>query len=175
MVRDLYGCLCSPLSNIFLSETSPPWTNGIIKSPSPKCRLFFKIDLLTDPLWHVFNRFFLDWRYIHSCWLVFLSQLFTCCPHARRNYKDTKPLNVVFTGVFNRVYRLEIQSVMLWFSTPLVNCCPCTFSLTSPAPPTLPKVNVQYVQTVWRGGGCGDDIELCCRPYSAGVLHSVSD
>ncbi len=29
-----------------------------------------------------------------------------------------------------RVYRLEIQSAMLVFSTPLVNCCPSTFSLT---------------------------------------------
>jgi hypothetical protein len=43
--------------------------------------------------------------------------------------------------VFNRVYRLEIQSVMLLFSTPLVYCCPSTFSLTFP----LPKVNVQYI------------------------------
>jgi hypothetical protein len=40
--------------------------------------------------------------------------------------------------VFNRVYRLEIQSVMLVFSTPLLYCCPSTFSLTSPPSP-LPK------------------------------------
>ncbi len=63
----------------------------------------------------------------------------------------TQNLNVVFTGV-NRVYRLEIQSVMLVFSTPLMNCCPSTFSLTSPTPNPLPKVNVQ-----------------CCKPYSPGV------
>jgi hypothetical protein len=31
--------------------------------------------------------------------------------------------------VFNRVFRLEIQSVMLVFSTPLVKKRPCTFSL----------------------------------------------
>ncbi len=31
--------------------------------------------------------------------------------------------------LFNKVYRLEIQSVMLVFSTPLVNCCLSTFSL----------------------------------------------
>jgi hypothetical protein len=42
--------------------------------------------------------------------------------------------------------------------------CPSTFSLTSPP---LPKLNVQYIQTVC---GCGG-VELCCRPYSAGVLH----
>ncbi len=53
--------------------------------------------------------------------------------------------------VFNRVYRLEMQSVMLVFSTPLVNCCLSTFSLSSLTPPPLPKVNEQYIQAV--GGG----------------------
>jgi hypothetical protein len=43
--------------------------------------------------------------------------------------------------VFNRVYRMEIHSVMLVLSTPLVNCCPSIFSLTSPTPPPLPKVD----------------------------------
>ncbi len=43
--------------------------------------------------------------------------------------------------VLNRVYSLEIQSVMLIFSTPLVNCCPSTFSLTSP--PSLSKHTVR--------------------------------
>jgi hypothetical protein len=57
--------------------------------------------------------------------------------------------------VFNRVYRLEIQSVMLVFSIPLVNCCPSTFSLTSPTPSPLPKVDVQYIQTVCGWGGVG--------------------
>jgi hypothetical protein len=57
--------------------------------------------------------------------------------------------------VFNRVYRLEIQSVLLVFSIPPVNCCPSTFYLTSPTPPLLPKVNVQYIQTVCGCGGVG--------------------
>ncbi len=48
--------------------------------------------------------------------------------------------------------RLDIQSVMRVFSTPLVNCCPSIFSLTSPTPPPLPKLNVQYVVLGW--GGC---------------------
>jgi hypothetical protein len=43
--------------------------------------------------------------------------------------------------VFIRVYRLEIQSVMLVFSTPLLNYCPSlTFSLVD-IPPPLPYVN----------------------------------
>ena len=55
--------------------------------------------------------------------------------------------------------------------------CPSNFSLTPP----LPKLNVQlHTDNVWLGvGGWGaggvDSVELCCRPYSAGVLHSVSD
>jgi hypothetical protein len=71
---------------------------------------------------------------------------------------------------FDSVYRLEIQSVMLVFSTPLVNYCPFTFSLTSPTPPLLYKINVQYMPTVcgWGGGG---GVELCCKPYSAGVTN----
>jgi hypothetical protein len=40
--------------------------------------------------------------------------------HGPNNYKDTKNLMSSFL-VFNRVYRLEIQSVMLVFSTPLVD------------------------------------------------------
>jgi hypothetical protein len=57
--------------------------------------------------------------------------------------------------VLKRVNRLEIQSVMLVFKTPLVCCCPSTFSLTSPPSP-LPKVNIHCIQTVcgW-GGGMG--------------------
>jgi hypothetical protein len=57
--------------------------------------------------------------------------------------------------------------------TILVNCYPSSFSLTSPPSP-LPKLkNLLYSiyrQCVWLGG----DVELCCRPYAAVVLHSVS-
>jgi hypothetical protein len=51
-------------------------------------------------------------------------------------------------------------------------CCPSNFSLTYPSPLPLPKLNVQYIQTVCGGVG---GVELCFRPYSAGVLHSVFD
>jgi hypothetical protein len=77
--------------------------------------------------------------------------------------------------MFNRVYRLEIQSVMLVFSTPPVNCCSSTFSMTSPTPPPLPKVNVHVQYSVWLWGGGGRDVELYCRPYSAGVQLPFSD
>jgi hypothetical protein len=72
--------------------------------------------------------------------------------------------------VFNRVYELEIQSVMLdcWYFRPsFVSYFPSNlfFWFTPP----LPKVKVQYVYTdsVWLGGGGG--VEFCWRPYSAGV------
>ncbi len=58
--------------------------------------------------------------------------------------------------------------------TILVYCCPLP-SLWPPPP--LPKLNVQYIQTVC-GCGMGEGwvgVELWCRPYSAGVLHSLSD
>ncbi len=63
--------------------------------------------------------------------------------------------------VFNKVYRL---SVML-FSTPLVKCCPSTFSLTSPSP--LPKVKVQNIQRIT------DSVWL--RGWGGGVLRCVVD
>jgi hypothetical protein len=48
--------------------------------------------------------------------------------------------------VFNRVYGLEIQSVMLVFSTQLCDLLPLDPCLwfTQPLPP-LPKVKVQYI------------------------------
>jgi hypothetical protein len=69
--------------------------------------------------------------------------------HGRMNYKDTKP-NVGFS-----------------FSWPLY----CTFSLTSSPLPPFPMYSTVYRQCVTGGGG----VEMYCGPYSAGVLHSVSD
>jgi hypothetical protein len=43
------------------------WT---IKTPNPKCRLFFKIDLLTD-IAALCLTDFIDWRYIHSVVCIF--------------------------------------------------------------------------------------------------------
>ncbi len=113
--------------------------------------------------------------------------------HGRMNYKDTEPYMSAFLQnwpvnglcgiVFNRFYRLEIlftHGCYFWPSlgtvapmdegTILVYCCPSTFFLTSSP---LPKLYVQYIQIVCGCGGGG--VELCCRPYSAGVSHSVSD
>jgi len=58
--------------------------------------------------------------------------------------------------VFSKVYRLEVQSVILVFSTQLCELLPIYPSFLFPSPP-LPKVKVQYVQTMsdWeRVGGC---------------------
>jgi hypothetical protein len=57
--------------------------------------------------------------------------------------------------MFNRVNRLEIQSVMLVFSTPLVNYnAPLIFSVTSSTPPLPPSQSKRTVHTesVWLWG-----------------------
>jgi hypothetical protein len=65
------------LSGVSMDE----WTT---KTPNPICRLFFKIDLVTDFAALCLTDF-IGWRYIHS-WLVFSTQIVNCCPHGRRNY-----------------------------------------------------------------------------------------
>jgi hypothetical protein len=50
--------------------------------------------------------------------------------------------------------RLEIQSVMLVFSTSFVNCCPSLLLSGLPTPPCVNKYIV-YTYTVCRGGGGG--------------------
>ncbi len=66
--------------------------------------------------------------------------------------------------VFNRVYRLEIQSGML-FSTSLVNYSPLlTFSPLHPPPfpPPLPSVGYVFIQYVTGGrGNCLRQINTC--------------
>ncbi len=62
------------------------------------------------------------------------------------------------------------QSVGI-FDPALVTNPPLTFShVHSPPLLPLPKVKVHYIQTAcgWGGGG-GGVVELCWRPYSAGV------
>jgi hypothetical protein len=73
--------------------------------------------------------------------------------------------------VFIRVYRLEIQSVMLVFWTHLCELLPfyCTVpSLWFNSSPSPHCVKVQYIQTLCGLGG-GEGVESCWRPYSAGV------
>ncbi len=55
--------------------------------------------------------------------------------------------------VFIRVYRLEIQSVMLVFLTGIVNNCPLTFSLVSSPPPLLLPCVEKYIVYTCEGGG----------------------
>ncbi len=85
-------------------------------------------------------------------------------------------LQNVISGIFsistNIFYRMEIANFLRTFSH---------VGIFDPAlwpvlPPPFPCVKVQYKQTVcgWEGMG-GWGVELCWRPYSAGVLHSVSD
>ncbi len=116
--------------------------------------------------------------------------------YGRMNYKDTEPymsaflynwpVNWICGIVFNRFYRLEIHSLMVGIFDPacellppwtmeLVNCCPSTFSLTSP--PLLPSQTKYTVYTIHTVCGCGGGggCWIVLLQYSAGVLHYVSD
>ncbi len=88
---------------------------------------------------------FIDWRCIHP-WFVFSTQLVNCCPQGRGNY------------------------------TCVQYCCPSTVPSLWPPPPFPPFPNKMYsiyrqcVGVVGVGG-----VEMYCGPYSADLLHSVSD
>jgi hypothetical protein len=71
---------------------------------------------------------------------------------------------VTLRKVCIRVYILEIQSVMLVFSTQLT-----TLISRSPILPPPPCVKVQYIQYIQAVYGWVEGVELCWRPYSAGV------
>ncbi len=91
------------------------------KDTKPYMSAFLSVDLLTD-----FAAFgltdFIDWRYTHSWWFVFSTQLVNCCPPwMGRNY-----------------------TVNCWV-LPLY----CTFSLTSSSPPP-PSQCTEYTNNVWQ-------------------------
>ncbi len=83
---------------------------------------------------------------------------------------------------------IDWRYIQSWFvfSNKLVNCCTmdegtiwylCTVApllyLLSDLPPLPPSQCTVYTDSVWWWGGGG--VEMYCGPYSAGVLHSVSD
>ncbi len=104
--------------------------------------------------------------------------------HGRMNYKDTEPYMSAFLENWpvNRLCGIvRYNHLWLVFSNELLNCCPHgrrNYTVLLPLylfydlPPPLPKLNVQHIQTVCVCGGAGG-VELCCGPFSAGVLHSV--
>jgi len=86
---------------------------------------------------------------------------------------------------FNRVYRLEnvwrFSEPCWYFRPPSCELLPLYLlsDLPHPSPTSQSKYTVytEYtgVQTVWTVGEGGGGVGLCCRPYSAGEKHSVSD
>jgi hypothetical protein len=86
-----------------------------------------------------------------------IPHIFFGLKHGRYNYEDTKS-QMSSLLVFNRVYRLERQLVMLVFSTQLCEYCPSTITLVYLSHPSpLPKVNIRYINTdiMWLGGDGG--------------------
>ncbi len=92
----------------------------------------------------------------------------------------------VISGIFpsstHRVYRLEIATFnhVDIFDPAVVctlPCCPSPLlSGYHSTPFPVSKYSILYTDRLWlRGGWGGGGVELCWRPYSAGVLHSVPD
>ncbi len=152
---------------------------------------FFALAQYVHEIWPVYRLVLANWSVRHEKSRPSETIAFTLWTNEL--YKDTEPLMSFFFNwhvkglcgiVFNRFYRLEIHSLMAGIFDPACELLPpwtkelslCTDSPLPSLwpPPPLPKLNVQYVQTVCGCGG-GGGVELCCRPYSAGVLHSVSD
>ncbi len=88
------------------------------------------------------------------------------------------PVNRLCGILFNRHYRLEIHSLMICIFDPArellppwtnVYCCPSTVPSIWPPPFPMYSLYRQCATVGWGG------VEMHCRPYSAGVLHSVSD
>ncbi len=98
--------------------------------------------------------------------------------HGLINYKDTKTkcrhlkkltCKGTLRQVFIRVHIPEIQSVILVSRPSFVNYCPFNLLSGSPPPPFPVSTYSKYRQ--WIAGRRRG----CWRPYSARVLHSVSD
>ncbi len=95
------------------------------------------------------------------------SKLSQCIPRVLcyLYYKDTKTKCRLYWCIIEFIDWRYSQSC--WYFRPsLVNTAPVTFSLVL-------KYSINK-DSVWQWEGMGD-VELCWRPYSAGVNHSVSD
>ncbi len=138
----------------FLSTTDICFMRSLVRKGSQKL-----IMLCVSVSWRINNTYY-KYNYTNNPLLKKVKCKYAVSfRHGQINYKDTKMSSLL---VFKRVYRLEIQSVMLVFSTQLCKL----LSLCGSSLPPHPKVKVQIIQTV-----CGWEVvvELCWRPYSAGV------
>jgi hypothetical protein len=102
----------------------------------------------------------------------FRPSLGTVAPIVERTMKTTNPKCCLYWCLieFTRVYRLKIQSVMLVFSTPLVYCCPSTFSLTPPRPSQSKRTVYTYRHCVAVGRVGVGGVEMCCEH----ILHKLN-
>ncbi len=79
-------------------------------------------------------------------------------PNAKRRHLKKLTCNGTLRQVFIRVYRLEIQSVMLLFSSSFVNCFPSPLLSGLTLPPHFPVwISILHtcIQCVRGGGGMG--------------------
>jgi hypothetical protein len=77
--------------------------------------------------------------------------------------------------VITRVYRLEIQSVMLVFFDPALCMCPSNLLSVSPLPIPLSKVKLQYIEAVCGWEGVGWVLSCVGDHILQEFIHFVSD
>ncbi len=136
-------------------------------------------------------------KHLQTCVISFLAtneqnkhtHSFNTVQHGRMNYKDTKPYMSAFLSVdlltdiaaFCVTDFIDWRYIHSWFVffTQLVNCCPHGRRnytlLVYCCPSTVPSLCTVYTDSVWLWGGGVGGVKMYCGPYSAGVLHSVSD
>ncbi len=149
----------------FQSAAMDEWT---IKTLNPLCRLFFKIDLLTDLAALCFTDFIV-WRYSHS-WLVFSTQRVNYCPpRLKELYLCTEPVLLNVYGAPELIPRNEFRQPICsladryenpippwclapidFLKIPALYCCPSIPSLP-PSPPFQTKYT-KYANSVWLWG-----------------------
>jgi hypothetical protein len=93
--------------------------------------------------------------------------------HELINYKDTRPKCRLYWCLIEFIDWRYSQSC--WYFWPsFVTYCPfCEllppFSCSLPTSPPSQSQSILYTDSVWLGWGGGGGVELCWRPYSAGV------
>ncbi len=96
--------------------------------------------------------------------------------HGLINYKD---INTKCRLYWRLIEFIDWRySQLCWYFRPMQLPAlpgPLTFSLVHLPPPLRNVKKVQNILTVCSWEGLGGGVELCWRPYSAGVYHSVSD
>ncbi len=136
--------------------------------------------------------YFIDWRYIHS-WLIFSFLACEQLPPWTKGRNYTCVLLPFFSLASPTPFPLPKVNIQSWYFWTCMghrnrfqemnsaSLCSLAGRYNNPiptrclAPIDFLKIPAQYIQTVCGCGGWWGGDELCCRPHSSGVWHSISD